>query len=136
MMDGERCRDDALRLLRDRRAALVCSVQRAYLALLLDSGPSATDPAWAAVPIPDEIARRMGDAAVRQLTGLDLIERAGLSRSVGPEAHGRDLPLCTITDRAGARAWLAAHPDLSTSIPRTTDSVLFGTDHRHSELAR
>jgi hypothetical protein len=52
-------------------------------------------------------------AAVRQLAELRLIGRAGLSRSVRPQAHGRDLPLWTISDRAAALAWLATHPDLA-----------------------
>jgi hypothetical protein len=51
-------------------------------------------------------------AAVRGLAELELIHRAGLSRSVRPEAHGRDLPLWAVSDRTAALAWLAAHHEL------------------------
>jgi hypothetical protein len=52
-------------------------------------------------------------AAVRELANLGLIHRAGLSRSVRPEAHGRDLPVWAIADRAAALNWLSSHPELS-----------------------
>jgi hypothetical protein len=110
--EGERLRDDALRLLRDRRAVLVRRVQRAYLRLLLDRGPSTTDPVRAAVPIPAGTDPRVVGAAVRQLAELELILRAGMSRSVRPEAHRRDLPVWAVADRAAALGWLAAHPEL------------------------
>src|SRR5919204_3065290 len=97
---GEDRRDAALRLLRDHRAVLVRRVQRAYLALLLDHGPSTIDPVRAAVLIPEGTDPRLVGAAVRQLGELRLIHRAGLSRSVRPEAHGRDLPLWAVSDRA------------------------------------
>jgi hypothetical protein len=112
---GERRRDAALALLRLRRAVLVRRVQRAYLALLLDRGPSTTDPVRAAVPIPEGTDPRLVGAAVRGLAELQLIRRAGLSRSVRPEAHGRDLPLWEIADPAAARAWLDSHPELAGS---------------------
>jgi hypothetical protein len=81
-VEGERWRDAALELLRDRRAA-------------------------------------------RQLAGLLLIHRAGLSRSVRPQVHGRDLPLWAVTDRAAAVAWLAAHPDLEDPTIPDNQPLLF-----------
>ncbi len=112
LVEGERRRDAALQLLRDRRAALVRRVQRAYLALLLDCGPSTTDAVRALVPIPAGTDPRLVGAAVRALAELDLIHRAGLSRSTRPEAHRRDLPVWAVSDRAAALAWLATHPEL------------------------
>jgi hypothetical protein len=113
--EGERRRDEALALLRDRRAELVRRVQRAYLTLLLDGGPSITDPIRDLVPIPAGIDPRLVGAAVRGLAELRLIRRAGLSRSIRPEAHGRDLPRWEIADRDAALAWLAANPDPETA---------------------
>ena len=115
--EGERRRDAALAILRDRRAALVRRVQRAYLTHLLTTGPSTTDPVRAAVPIPEGTDPRLVGAAVRGLAELRLIHRAGLSRSVRPEAHGRDLPIWAIDDRAGAFAWLRTHAELPDPAP-------------------
>ena len=115
--EGERRRDAALQLLRDRRAVLVRRVQRALLDLLLTCGPSTTDPVRAAVPIPEGTDPRLIGAAVRALAELQLIHRAGLSRSTRPEAHGRDLPLWAVRDRATALAWLAVHPELTDASP-------------------
>lgn len=123
--EGDRRRDTALTLLRDRRAALVRRVQRAYLALLLDSGPSTTDPVRAAVPIPSGIDPRLVGAGVRGLGELRLIHRVGLSRSTRPEAHGRDLPVWAIADRAAALAWLDTHPDLPDLAPEPRQGELF-----------
>jgi hypothetical protein len=111
-LEGERRRDAALQLLRDRRAALVRRVQRALLSHLLAYGPSTTDPVRDLVPIPGETDPRLVGAAVRALAELDLLRRAGLSRSVRPEAHGRDLPLWAVSDRDAALSWLANHPEL------------------------
>jgi hypothetical protein len=108
---GDR-RDAALQLLLDRRAMLTRRIQRAYLALLLDRGPSTTDPVRALVPIPAGTDPRVVGAAVRALARLHLIHRAGLSRSTRPPAHARDLCVWAITDHADALAWLAAHPEL------------------------
>jgi hypothetical protein len=110
--EGESRRDAALQLLPARRAVLVRRVQRAYLAQLLDRGPSTIDAVRAAVPIPAGTDPRLVGAAVRGLAELGLIERAGLSRSARPEAHGRDLPLWGVTARGAALAWLGAHPAL------------------------
>jgi hypothetical protein len=110
--EGERRRDAALQLLRDRRTVLVRRVQRACLTLLLDGRPSTTDPIRDQVPIPTGIDPRLVGAAVRGLAEPQLIRRAGLSRSSRPEAHGRDLPLWEIADRGAVLTWLAAHPDL------------------------
>jgi hypothetical protein len=112
LTEGEGRRDAALRLLRDRRAVLVRRVQRAYLAQLLDRGPSTVDAVRAAVPIPAGIDPRCVGAAVRGLATLRLIRRAGPDRSRRPVAHARDLPRWEIADRDAAAAWLAEHPDL------------------------
>lgn len=114
---GEDRRDAALQLLRVHRAHLVRRVQRALLSHLLAYGPSTSDPVRGLVPIPEGTDPRLVGAAVRQLAELDLIHRAGLSRSVRPEAHGRDLPLWDVADGDAVRAWLAAHPELPGPVP-------------------
>lgn len=112
LLDGERRRDGALQLLRDRRAVLVRRVQRAFVTLLLERSPSTIDPIRAIVPIPRGIDPRLMGAAVRELANVRLIYRVGLSRSVRPEAHGRDLPLWVISDETAARTWLRTHSEL------------------------
>lgn len=114
-VEGLRRRDAALQLLRHYRPVLIRRVQRAFLALLLDGGPLTIDPVRDAVPIPAGIDPRLVGSAVRQLGESGLITRVGLSRSIRPEAHGRDLPLWAIADRAAALAWLAEHLDLPDS---------------------
>jgi hypothetical protein len=126
--EGERRRDHALRLLRERRAVLIRRVQRAFLALLLDRGPSTTDPVRTAVPIPAGTDPRLVGSAIRQLAELELIYRSGLSRSMRPEAHGRDLPLWAIADREGALAWLNLHHELPEPNPEPGEQ-LFLFDH-------
>jgi hypothetical protein len=112
LSEGERRRDAALDLLQQHRACLVRRVQRAFLALLLDGAPSTSDPVRAQVRLPPGSDPRCVGAAVRGLAALRLIRRAGLARSTRPEAHGRDLPLWALADRAAALAWLADHPEL------------------------
>jgi hypothetical protein len=112
LAEGERRRDAALQLLRDRRAVLVRRVQRALLSHLLAYGPSTTDPVRDLVPIPGGTDPRLVGAAVRALAGLGLIRRDGLSPSTRPEAHGRHLPLWAVSDRDPALSWLADHPEL------------------------
>jgi hypothetical protein len=125
--EGERRHDHALRLLHGRRAILIRRVQRAFLARLLDGGPSTTDPILAAVPIPPETDPRLVGSAIRQLAELELIRRAGLSRSLRPEAHGGDLPLWAISDRDAAAAWRSSHAELleSDPYPSPTQLALF-----------
>lgn len=110
--EGLRRRDRALDRLGARRPALVRRIQREYLTILLRRGPTTTDPVRAAVPIPDGCDPRLVGAAVHQLARLGIIRGVGWSRSVRPEAHGRDIRIWAITDRAGAISWLADHPEL------------------------
>jgi hypothetical protein len=112
LTEGERRRDAALQLLRDRRAVLVRRIQRAYLTQLLTRAPATIDAVRAAVPIPAGIDPRCVGAAVRGLATLDLIRRAGPDRSRRPEAHARDLPRWEIADRDAAADWLDEHPEL------------------------
>jgi hypothetical protein len=112
LAEGERRRDATLQLIRGRRAALLRRLQRTFLELLLDRGPSTTDPVRAAVLIPAGTDPRLVGTAVRALAELGLIPRAGLSRSVRPEAHGRDLPLWAVADKDAALLWLSTNPEL------------------------
>ena len=121
--EGERRRDDAHALLLLHRAVLVRQVQRVYLDVLLTRGASTIDPVRALVPLPPGIDPRLIGAAVRGLAALRLIRRAGLDRSSRPEAHGRDLPLWEIADRAATLAWLASHPDLPPIEAEDSDAV-------------
>jgi hypothetical protein len=109
---GERRRDEALVLLRDRRAALARRLQRALLGLLLTAGPSTSGPLRAVLPLPSGTDPRVVGAAVRGLATARLIGRAGLACFTRPEAHGRDLPLWAIADCAAVLTWLADHPEL------------------------
>jgi hypothetical protein len=121
-VEGERRRDHALDRLRVHRAHLVRGVQRALLSYLLTHGPSTSDPIRDLVQLPPGIDPRLVGAAARRLAELDLICRAGLSRSVRPEAHSRDLPVWDVTDRRAAMAWLATHPNLPEPVPGEGDT--------------
>jgi hypothetical protein len=110
LAEGERRRDAALALLALHRDPTVRRLQRAYLLHLLTAGPSTIDPIRAAVPIPGETDPRCVGAAVRGLATLRLIRRAGLTCPARHAAHGRDLPVWEIADRAAALVWLADHP--------------------------
>jgi hypothetical protein len=110
--EGERRRDAALQLLRDRRAVLVRRVQRAYLQHLLVCGPDTCDPVRALVPLPDEIDPRLVGAAVGALAKSGLIQSVGRRRSTRPEAHARQLDVWAIVDPAAATTWLTGNPDI------------------------
>jgi hypothetical protein len=110
--EGERRRDVALQLFRNRRALFVRRVQRAYLQHLLGSGPDTCDPVRALVPLPEGIDPRLVGAAVRALAEPGLIRSVGRRRSTRSEAHARQLDVWAITDPAAAMTWLACHPDI------------------------
>jgi hypothetical protein len=116
-LEGGLRRDTALARLRLHRAPYVRRVQRAMLRLLLDNGPSTIDPIRAVVPIPDGIDPRLVGAAVRSVAELGLIYRAGMSRSMRPAAHRRDLLVRAVSDRDAVLAWLSTHPELPTVEP-------------------
>jgi hypothetical protein len=126
--EGRRRRDEALGLLAETRALLVRRVQRCFLTLLTDRGKATIDPVRDLVPIPKEIDARLVGAAVRQLAELGMIHRAGLSRSVRPEAHGRDLPIWGIIDRGAVLGWLATHSDEPDPAPAVRQLEMLAMD--------
>src|SRR5262249_12513511 len=69
------------------------------------------------VPIPPGTDPRLVGAAVRDLALAGLIRSAGRRRSRRPEAHGGQVDVWAVTDRAAALAWLAAHPDTTDPEP-------------------
>jgi hypothetical protein len=109
--EGERRRDSAHALLHARRATLIRRVQRALVVHLLDHGPDTSDPVRDVVPIPLGTDPRLVGAAIRDLALAGLIRQAGRRRSRRPVAHGRDLPVWAIADRAAALDWLRGHPE-------------------------
>jgi hypothetical protein len=111
--EGERRRDAALDLLRQYRAGLVRSAQRALLAQLLDAGTATADDVRKAVELPDGIDPKVFGAAPTPLVEAGLIRSAGYQRSCRRVAHARPLTVWALVDRAGTLAWLATHPELT-----------------------
>lgn len=113
--EGERLRDEALALLRARRAALIRKLQAA-LRVALDRGEVCADDVRALVPIPAGISPKVNGAALRELAEAGILTNSGTSRrSRRPEAHARSLPVWRLADAADAAAWLATHPSLPTN---------------------
>jgi hypothetical protein len=117
LTEGERRRDAAHALIRARRAALARRVQRAFVRHLLDHGADTTDPVRDQVPIPLGTDPRLVGAAVREQALAELIRQNGRRRSRRPVAHGRDLPVWAIIDRAVALDWLREHADIADPEP-------------------
>jgi hypothetical protein len=112
LAEGERCRDAALQLLAERRALYVRHGRRALLLRLLAAGIATADDVRAAVELPGGISPRCYGAVPTPLADAGLIRPAGYRPSERPEAHARPVTVWQLADRAGALAWLAAHPDL------------------------
>lgn len=112
--EGEARRDAALHLLRIHRAAVVRDLTRAALGIALERGTLTADDVRAVVPIPPGIRPCVAGAAIRDAAGI-LTQTGEYIRSRRPEAHARPLPVWRLADAAGAAAWLAAHPPLTTT---------------------
>jgi hypothetical protein len=112
--EGERRRDEALDLIRRRRASVVRAAQRALLSKLLDADTATADDVRDLVPLPSGIDPKVFGAAPTPLADAGLIRAAGFKRSCRPKAHARPVTVWALADRAAARLWLAAHPELPT----------------------
>lgn len=110
--EGERRRDAALDLLRERRAVWVRRAQRALLTAALDRGTGTADDVAAAVALPPDLDGRLLGAAPGALVHAGLLCLAGYVRSTRPERHASIIATWGLADRAAAVAWLDAHPDL------------------------
>lgn len=110
--EGERRRDAALDLLRERRAVYVRRAQRALLTAALDRGTGTADDVAAAMDLPPDLDGRLLGAAPGALAHAGLICLAGYVRSTRPERHASVIAVWTLADRAAAVAWLRDNPDL------------------------
>jgi hypothetical protein len=110
--EGERRRDAAHDLLRDRRAVYVRRAQRALLSAALDAGTATADDVAAAVELPPDVDGRLLGAAPGALARAGLLALRGYVHSGRPTRHASIQAVWGLADRAGALAWLDAHPDL------------------------
>lgn len=110
--EGERRRDAALDLLRERRAVWVRRAQRALLLAALDAGTATADDVAAAVDLPPDLDGRLMGAAPGALNRAGLLDLRGYVRSCRPERHASVLAVWALADRAAASAWLDANPEL------------------------
>lgn len=125
--DGERRRDAALDLLRERRAVWVRRAQRALLTAAIERGEATADDVAAAVDLPPDIDGRLLGAAPGALAHAGLLWLAGYVRSTRPERHASVIAVWMLADRAAAVAWLRDNPDLP-------DFDADGADVRQLEL--
>jgi hypothetical protein len=110
--EGERRRDAAHDLLRDRRAVWVRRAQRALLSAALDAGTATADDVAAAVELPPGIDGRLLGAAPGALVRAGLLDLRGYVHSGRPTRHASVQAVWGLADRAAAQLWLAANPDL------------------------
>jgi hypothetical protein len=105
-------RDDAIQLLRDRRAALVRRGQRALLRQLLSAGTATADDVRAAVALPPDIDPRCMGAVPGELADPGIIRADGYVRTARPVGHARPVVRWALADPTGALAWLIMHPEM------------------------
>lgn len=125
--EGERRRDNALELLRERRAVWVRRAQRALLTAALERGEATADDVAAVVVLPPDLDGRLLGAAPGALAHAGLLCLSGYVRSTRPERHASVIAVWTLADRAAAVAWLRDNPDLP-------DLDADGADVRQLEL--
>jgi hypothetical protein len=110
--EGERRRDAALDLLRERRAVWVRRAQRALLTAVLERGTATADDVAAAVDLPPDLDGRLLGAAPGALAHAGLLELCGYVRSTRPTRHASVIAVWGLADAAAALAWLRDNPDL------------------------
>jgi len=110
--EGERRRDAALDLLRDRRAALVRHGARLLASRLLDAGTATMDDIAPELETPPDLDRRLVGAIPSTLAKAGVAALTGYVRSTRPERHASVLGVWRLADRDAALAWLDANPDL------------------------
>lgn len=109
---GERLRDEALNILRVRRATIIRTLSRAAVEIALDKGEVDADAVRERVPIPPHIKPCVVGAAMRDLVDARLVFRIGHRRTRRPIAHSRFVSVWRLVSRDAATAWLSAHPPL------------------------
>lgn len=107
--EGETRRDEALNLLRGRRANLICDCTAAALRVALDRGEVCADDVRAVVPIPGDISPKFVGVVFRDLADAGILRRAGFRPSTRPAAHARPLSVWQLADADAASAWLNAY---------------------------
>ena len=110
--EGERRRDAALDLLRQRRAALVRRGARLLAGRLLEFGTATMDDIAAELETPPDLDRRLVGAIPSTLAKAGVAVLTGYVRSTRPERHASVLAVWQLTDADAALAWLDAHPEL------------------------
>jgi hypothetical protein len=111
--EGESLKRHALDRLEACRGAHIRRGCRALLAALLRHGSATIDDARAAVPLPPTLNPKLFGAVPGPLVEAGIIATAGFVPSQRRQAHARPVRRWLLADRAGALAWLAAHPDLA-----------------------
>jgi len=112
--EGEARRDNALNLLRARRADLIREYTTAALRVALGRGEVCADDVRAVVPIPADISPKFVGVVFRDLADAGILCRVGYRNSKRAAAHARPLTVWRLINVDAALAWLAAHPPLST----------------------
>ena len=97
--EGERRRNVALHRLRIHRAAVVRQLQRAAVAVALDTGRVNADDVRGRVSIPTSVSPKVNGAAFRELAEAGILVTVGFRLSVRPEAHRRPLTEWHLADR-------------------------------------
>ncbi len=123
--EGERRRDAAFDLLRERRAALVRRGCRLLAVRLLDNGTATMDDIAAELETPPDTDRRLVGAIPSTLAKAGVAALAGYVRSTRPERHASILAVWRLADRDAALLWLADHPDLPDETPDADELDLF-----------
>jgi len=111
-VEGERRRDAALDLLRERRAAIVRRGCRLLAGRLLEFGKATMDDIAAELETPPDIDRRVVGAIPSTLVRAGVAVLTGYVRSTRPERHASVLAVWGLADRETARCWLADNPVL------------------------
>jgi len=111
-VEGERRRDAALDLLRERRAAIVRRGCRLLAGRLLEFGKATMDDIAAELETPPDIDRRVVGAIPSTLVRAGVAVLTGYVRSTRPERHASVLAVWGLADRETARCWLADNPGL------------------------
>lgn len=112
MTEGERRKDEAHKLLKQFRACLIRTAQRAMVGILLERGEASADDIRDLVPLPDGIKPAVFGAVPKPLANAGIITKGRHAPSRRKEASARDIPVWILIKRAAAIAWLKSNPPL------------------------
>jgi hypothetical protein len=124
-LEGERRKLSAHALLAARREIYVRRGRRALLMQLLHNGTATADDVRGVVKLPPGIDPKLFGAVPGPLAASGIVRAAGYIKTARPEGHARPVMLWQLADQAGARDWLAAHPDLPDPEPGDLQLNLF-----------